>query len=234
MQPAQISAPDPLLETQLFWTKYKMPILLAVLGALAVLAVVSGYRFYTARRDADAATALSTAKTPADYQKVISDYPSSAAAPSARLLLASAQRDARQFAEANTTLQAFADKYPKHELVSTAKMAMAANLESMGKIDEALEMYRRVAADYPRSYNAPLALLAEVPLLKHKDQKDEARKVCETVLTQYRDSVVSSVASNYMRTLKAAAPPIPPPAAVAPAPAAPAPAAAAATPAASP
>jgi len=117
-------------------------------------------------------------------------------------LLAEAQRAQGQFAQANTTLQAFIDKNHKHEFVPTAKVAMAANLESMGKPDEALEIYRGVAAEYPRSYTAPLALLAQVPIFKQKGQMDEARRVCETVLTQYRESFAAQEAAQLLRTLK--------------------------------
>ena len=86
---------------------------------------------------------------------------------------------------------------------------MAANLESMGKPDEALEMYRSVAAEYPRSYTAPMALLAQVPIFKQKGQMDEARRVCETVLTQYRESFAATEATGYLRTLKPATTPAP-------------------------
>ncbi|MGZ5024223.1 MAG: tetratricopeptide repeat protein, partial [Chthoniobacterales bacterium] len=103
----------------------------------------------------------------------------------------------------------FVRSYPKHDLVATAKSAMAGNLESLGKKDEALEIYKRIAAENPRSFNAPLALLAEVPLLKQKGQIDEARRVCETVLTQYRDSYASSDAQRYLGTLKPTVAPAP-------------------------
>lgn len=209
MQPSvPTSSPDPLLETQVFWEKYKLPLLLGVLAVILATAAVGGYRMFTARRDASAAAALAAAKEPADFEKVIADYPNSAAAPSARLFLAKAQREKKQFAEANATLQAFISKEPKHELISTAKMAMAANLESLGKADEALEQYRRTAADHPRSYNAPLALVAEVPLLKAKGQLEEARRVAETVMTQYRESYASGEAASYLRTIKPAAAPV--------------------------
>jgi TolA-binding protein len=186
-----------------------------LLTALVLLAGWGGYRFYTARQDAAAAALLASAKSAADFQKVISDYPSSSAAPSASLLLADQQRKEQKFADANTTLQAFIKASPKHEFATTAKMAIAGNLESLGKPDEALAMYRRIAAENPRDFNAPLALLAEVHLLKQAGQVEEARRVCETVLTQYRESYASQEAQRYLRSLKPAAPPV----AAAPAPA---------------
>ena len=86
---------------------------------------------------------------------------------------------------------------------------MAANLESLGKNDEALSTYQRLATEYPQSFNAPLALLAEVPLLKAKNRNDEARRVCETIISQYRDSIVANEAMRELISLpKPAAPPM--------------------------
>ena len=88
-------------------------------------------------------------------------------------------------------------------------MGVAANLESLGKNDEALSTYQRLATEYPQSFNAPLALLAQVPFLKAKDRIDEARRICETVMTQYRDSIVSNEAMRELMSLpRPAAPPV--------------------------
>lgn len=198
--------PDPVLGTQLFWERNKVAILAALAIILLGLAAFGVYRYQTAKRDAAAAELLAEAKVTANYQKLIEQYPSTPATASAYLLLAREERKAAKFAEANETLQKFVAKFPKHELVSTAKMAMAANLDSLGKPDEAIEAYRKLAADYPRDFNAPLALLAEAQLLRHKGQIDEARRVCETILTQYRDSVASTEASSLLRRLKLSAP----------------------------
>lgn len=201
---ATISSPtsDPLLETQMFWVRYKTAILGGLLAMILAIAAYGGYYWHTSHQNAAAAALLAQAKGAADYEKLIKEYPSATAAPSAYLLLAAVQRKEQKLAEANTTLKAFIDKNPKHELVTTAKMAMAANIEAIGKPDEALEMYRRLAADYPRSFNAPLAMLAEVPLLKAKGDVEGARRVCETVLTQYRDSYVAAEATRHLRMLK--------------------------------
>ncbi len=194
--------PDPLLETQMFWARHKTAIVGGLLAVILGIAAYGAYRLYTGQRNNAAARMLAEAKGPADYEKVIEEYPRATAAPSAYLLLASAQRKEQKLAEANATLQRFLYKSPKHELVTVAKMAMAANVEAMGKPDEALDMYRRLAADYPRSFNAPLALLATVPLLKAKGDVEGARRVCETVLTQYRESYAATEATRHLRTLK--------------------------------
>ncbi len=206
MPTASTPTPDPILETQVFWNRFKTPILVGLAVVLLGLVGYVGYRIYTTHRDDSAAALLAQAKTPPDYEKVISQYGGSGAAVSAYLFLAAKQREKQQFAEANQTLEKFINAHPKHELVTTAKMALAANLESLGKTDEALEGYRRIAADYALSYNAPLALLAEVPLLKAKGQVAEARQVCETILTQYRESYAAMDAQRLLPTLKPATP----------------------------
>jgi tetratricopeptide (TPR) repeat protein len=198
--------PDPVLETQLFWERNKWGIVGAIALVILALCGYAAYHYKIAQRDAAAAEILAEAKVPADYEKVIAQYPSAPAGGSAYLLLAAEQRKAQKFDEANATLAKFVAQFPKHELITTAKMAMAANLDSLGKADDALEAYRRVAADYPRDFNAPLALLSQAQALRRKGQNDEARRVCETILTQYRESFASAEASNLLRQLKPSAP----------------------------
>ena len=166
---------------------------------------------------------LASAKTAADFQKVISNYPSAPAGGSAYLLLADAQRNEKKFSEANATLQTFLDKFPKHELAGTARLAMAGNLEAMGKKEDALTAYQRLVSGDPHGFTAPIALYSQIHLLKEKKQIEEARRVCETIMTQYRESRLAADAAYQLRSLKvdnapAAAPPptiaAPPPAAV--------------------
>jgi len=208
---------DAALEARVFWIRFKNQI--AAVLVVAVLAIVgfAGYRFYSDRRDSAASALLSSAKSASDYQQVIARYPNTPAGAAAYLLLAEAQRNEKKFIEANAALQVFINKNPNHELATSARMAMAANLESMGKTDEALSMYQRIAASYPKSFNAPLALYWQVHLLKAKNRSEEARRVCEAILTQYRDSFWAGEAARALRSLKpvgpsqpAATPTIPP------------------------
>jgi TolA-binding protein len=196
---------DAALETRVFWERFKTEIIAALI--IVVLAIVGfgAYRFYSDRRAASASALLASAKSADAYQQVIANYPNTPAAADAYLLLAEAQRKEKKFMEANRTLQVFIDKNPNHELVSTAKMAMAANLESMGKNDEALSMYQQIASTYPNSFNAPLALLSQVYLLKSKNQAEQARRVCEAILTRYRESFWAGEAAQELRLLKQSA-----------------------------
>ncbi len=205
MPTAPPSSYDAALETRVFWERFKTEIIAALI--IVVLAIIGfgAYRFYSDRRAATASALLANAKSADAYQRVIADYPNTPAAADAYLLLAEARRKEKKFTEANTTLQVFIDKNPNHELVSTAKMAMAANLEAMGKNDEALSMYQQIASTYPNSFNAPLALLSQVYLLKSKNQTEGARRVCETILTRYRESFWAGEAAQELRLLKPSA-----------------------------
>jgi predicted negative regulator of RcsB-dependent stress response len=239
-----LSTSDPVLERPVLWDRHKRNVMAVLVIALLAVAVYGGYRFYSYRRDVASANLLASAKTPAEFQKIIAEYPGTSGAGSACLLLAESQRAEKKFTEANATLQTFLDKYPKHALAGTARLGMAANLEELGKKDEALAVYQRLVASEPHAFTAPIALYSQIHLLKEKNQIAEARRVCETILTQYRDSRLAGEVSRQLRLLKggsegpATAPPTtapppatsvapapPPPAAAPPAPQGPAPSA---------
>ncbi len=215
---------DTALDVSTFWFRYRNELLAGLIVILVAVAGFGGYRLYQQRRDSAAAEMLATAKTIPEYQRVIAEYSGSQASASACLLLAAAQRNEKKFTEANATLQSFIDKFPRHELISTAHLGMATNLEAMGKPDEALSILQRLVANYPGSFDAPVAMLEEVRLLRAKNQIEEARRICENVLTQYRDSYLAGEATRQLRLMRPTGPAtIPSPPAVAPpAPASPA------------
>jgi predicted negative regulator of RcsB-dependent stress response len=204
MATAQPVSRDPALEAHALWYKFRGEIAAFVVVVILGIIALGGYKLYTDRRDSSAADLLAAAKNAPDYEQVIAQYPNTPAGASAHLLLAEAQRKDRKLVESNATLQVFIDKNPKHELVSTAEMGIASNLEAMGKTDEALSSYQRIAAKYPTSFTAPLALISQVSLLKAKNQPDAARRVCETILTQYRESFWAGEAMRELRSLKPA------------------------------
>ena len=209
---------DVVLETRVFWERFKKQIAAALIVVLVAVIGFTGYRFYSDRRAATASALLASAKTAQEYQQLIERFPNTAAAADAYLFLAEAQRREKKFPDANATLQTFIAKYPQHEFVSTARMAMAANLESLGKTDEALAMYQQIASDYPNSFNAPVALLSQVYILKAKNRNDDARRICETILTQYRTSFWAGEAMQQLRLLKPSSSPAAGPAQAATAP----------------
>jgi predicted negative regulator of RcsB-dependent stress response len=204
MPTAPIVTRDAKVEAQVFWLRFRKEITALLLIAILAMIGFAGYRLYSERRNEAAASLLSAAKNALDYQQLITRYPNTPAGASAYLLLAEAQRKDKKFTGANAILQTFIDKNPQHELVSTARMAMATNFESMGKSDDALSIYQQIAAGFPKSYIAPFALLAQVEILKTKGRIDEARRVCENIMTQYRESILAGEANRQLRLLKPA------------------------------
>ncbi|HEX4629399.1 MAG TPA: tetratricopeptide repeat protein [Chthoniobacterales bacterium] len=205
-----LTSTDTAPEREVFWDRYKKEVMAVLILALLGVAAYGGYHLYTDRQANSAAEMLASAKTAADFQKVMADYPRTAAGASAYLLLADAQRNEKKFAEANTTLHTFLDKFPKNELVGTARLAIAGNLEALGKNDEALAAYQRVVTADPTGFAAPMALYSQIHLLKDKKQIDEARRVCETIMTQYRESRLAPDAAYQLRLLKPETPPAAP------------------------
>ena len=210
--PTTLSTTDTAPERDVFWERYKKEVMAVLIVALIAVAGYGGYRLYSDRQANVAATMLASAKTVADFQKVISDYPTTAAGGSAYLLLADAQRNEKKFNEANATLQTFLDKFPKHELAGTARLAMAGNLEAMGKKDDALTAYQRLVSGDPHGFTAPIALYSQIHLLKEKKQIEEARRVCETIKSQYPQSRLVADADYQLHLLKVDNPPAPAPA----------------------
>ncbi|MFL6590553.1 MAG: YfgM family protein [Chthoniobacterales bacterium] len=197
-----ISTTDASPEQGVFWDRHKTEVMFALIAILVAVAAFGGYRFYSQRQANAGAEQLATAKTPGDFQKVIADYSNTPAGASAYILLAESQKNERKFSEANTTLETFLQKFPKHELTGTARLAMAGNLEALGKKDEALATYQKLATSEPQAYTAPVALFSQVHLLKEKNQIAEARRICETIMTQYRESRFAAEATYQLRTLK--------------------------------
>lgn len=190
------------MNRDVFWERYKTQVMIVLVAALVAVAAFGGYRIFSERRATVAANLLASAKAPADFQKVITEYSSTPAGASAYLLLADSQKNEQKFAEANATLETFLKKFPTHELVGTARLAMAGNLEALGKKDEALATYQKLATSEPHSFTAPVALFSQIHLLKEKKQIAEARRVCETLMTQYRESRFAMEATYQLRLLK--------------------------------
>ena len=199
-------APELLLDSSLAWEKYKLPLLLGL--TLLVLAAVGFgyYENYQARNAAAAGVLLDSAKTEADYQKVLDTYPGSNAAANASLLLGRAKYNAKDYAGAAQVWRDFAAKFPQHSLVPDALIGAAGALEAQGKLDEARALYQRVATSYQSSYAAPLARLSEATLLLAQRKTDEAKHIYEDVIASSPKSDASQMAEQGLHTINALPP----------------------------
>ncbi len=190
-----------LLESTLFWSKYRLPILAGC--ALLVLAVV-GTEYYRIGQEKAlrlASAQFDAAKTPAEYQSVITQFPHTQAAANATLLLGESQVQAKKYQDAMNTFRGFAEQYPKHSLAPSALIAAAGAAETAGKPDVARSLYERASSTYPASYAAPLARLSEAGLLKGQRKLDEARRIYENIIASSPDSDAAHQATDELRFL---------------------------------
>lgn len=198
-----VEPPALLLGAPLFWEKYKVPIL----GALAVVALgligSAVYGTIQARRLAAAGSALTAAKTPEDFRRVIDAYPGTPPAADAYLLLARAQREAGDAAGAEKTLRDFTERFGQNPLAGGAMLALAGELQSRGDRDGALALYQQTADRYPKSYSAPLALLGKGELQRITGKTDDAKRTFENLIATYPGSVSAQQAQSTLRFLRA-------------------------------
>lgn len=202
-EPALKPAPDLLLEGELFWDKYKVPVL-AVL-ALVLLGLI-GSEVYRANREkslAQASTELDSAKTLDDYKKIIAEHDGSLAAAGAYMLAGRMQMNGKDYAGAAETWTKFADKYPTHTMAPNALVGAAGAFQSLGKFDQARSLYQRVQTAYAKSYLAPLASLSEGSMLKAQGKIEDARHVYENIMARAPQSDAARQATESLRLLKA-------------------------------
>ena len=189
-------APEPGFDAEVFWIKHQKNVLLFTLLFLLALGTYAASEWLRERKLTGAQDLLASAKTPADYQKLIAQYPGTAAAGNAHLLAAAQLRKDGQLDESSALLRAFAEKYPEHQMVSGAWTSLAANLEAQGKADEALAMYQKVSTSYAGSFSAPVALMAQARLLKVKGKTEEAGKIYAQVIARYPETALAQQAAQ--------------------------------------
>lgn len=189
---------DPLV----FWIQHKTKILLLAVLLVVGLGTFAISEYVRTKSNAAAEDLFAKADSADGFRKVIAEYPGTAAAGNAHLMLAEKLRAEGKYDESSATLRTFTEKYPEHQLISGAWTSIAANLEAQGKIDEALSTYQKVTTAYANSFSVPVALLAQARLLITKGKPEEAQRIYEQVMTQYQDNVAAQQAAQEIRRLK--------------------------------
>jgi predicted negative regulator of RcsB-dependent stress response len=196
--PAQPAGFDPLV----FWVQHRQKVMIFTGIFLVALLIYFVSEFAQMKKLERGGRALSEAKDDAGWRKVIADFPGTAAAGDAHLLLAENLRKEGKLDEAATTLRAFIDKYPNHQLISGAWTSLAGTQEAQGKKDEALSTYQKVSTSFATSFSAPVALLGQARIFKEKGKTDEARRLYEQLINQSSDSLFARQAMQESQQLK--------------------------------
>ena len=201
-----LAEPDFMLAGNVFWSKYKLPVI--ALLTLVIIALVGLEVYVSIRHNAavKASERLDAAKNATDYKKVIEKFSGTPAAANACLLLGRERMDAKDYAGAAEAWQKFADKYPQNLLTPVALIGVGGALECSGKHDEARAAYQKAATAYPKSYAAPLARLDEASLLRAQRKLEDARRVYEDILASYPQSEVIPQVQAELSSLKSLPP----------------------------
>lgn len=196
--------------------------MLAVVGVSALLGTI-GYVIWRGvehSREEQAGAALTAAADIPALEKVGADYGTTAAAPSARFLLAQELWKSGKKDEAITTLQALIKDSPKHPVAATAQASLGSYLMEQGKTADAKAAFQAVIDNPDGRYLAPYALINQAYLAKAEGKLDEAEEYLKTARDKYSEpkNHFSELAKEYLLILKAT-----PPAEIDPPPAPPAP-----------
>ena len=200
------STPTPPADTEfdplVFWIQHKTKVLMLFLLLVVGFGTFGISEWVRINKEEGARTLFASANSLEGYRKIIAEYPGTAPAASAYLLVAEKLRQDGKYDESTKELQTFLQKFPQHQLVSGAWTSIAANQEAQGKADEALATYQKVSTAYANSFSAPMALLSQARILEAKGKIEEARRTYEQVMTQYRDNVAAQQAAMEIRKLK--------------------------------
>ncbi len=140
------------------------------------------------RRAEQAAQALAAARSSADFETIVAEYPKADAAPIALLSLAKIQFDMGNYEAAMMRYQDFLASWPEHPLQNSAVLGRLFCLEAQGHqgaLQEAEAGFSQFARNHPEHYLFPQARLGEARCKQALGQLEEARALYESFLADH-------------------------------------------------
>lgn len=163
---------------------YKLVLLIAVLCLFAILA--GGLIYYRTQAKAkEAGIAFTAASSVEDFDAVISQYGSTAAAANALLSKAALQWDANQKDSSVATLKKFISDFPDHSLIAETKLSLASRLDAMGEKAEAKKILEALVLEDANSGITPLAEIRLGDLLWEEGKIEEAKAAYSSLPSKY-------------------------------------------------
>lgn len=200
----EISQAPPALEVFLDKHQAKL-IVLAVILALGAIAYVV-YDGIEKSRQESAGALLSKAEDLSALQEVAKNHEGTAAAESAKVLLAEKQWEDGQQDDAIATLEAFVEGDAAHPARPSAQASLAAKLLAQGKTEEAADMFREITEDSAARHLAPYAWISLGDIALSKGDKDAAANAYEAVEREFPESPFSQEAMQRRLLFKAVSP----------------------------
>ena len=189
-----------------FLDKHQMKLIVLVVF-LAILA--ASYVVFKGLRESaeeSAGNLLVSSNEISDLQSITKNHQGTAAAFSAKVLLAEKQWEDGQQDDAVETLRAFVDTDGTHPGRASAQASLASKLRSQGKVDEAEKIFRDLTEDTEARFLAPYAWISLGDIELKKGDSDAAAKAYEAVERDFPESSHAQEAMNRRLLLKATAP----------------------------
>jgi len=175
------------------------PIILGISLALLVFLGVYGYRWYRDSRQQRAAALYEVAQSPADWGRIVEEYPGTKIAPLALLGQAAGLYEEGRFADAEAAYRRFLVDYPHHDLHSSAELGIAYCLEGQNRFLDSAQAYQAFTEANPDHFQAPLAVFGRGRSLEQAGQLEDARIVYEDYLASEPGSQMAARAESALR-----------------------------------
>ncbi|MEP2777365.1 MAG: tetratricopeptide repeat protein [Luteolibacter sp.] len=200
----EISQEPPALEV--FLDKHQMKlIVLAVILALGAAAyvVVDGVK---QSAEETAGALLADGEELSELQKVVGEHEGTAAAASAKILVAEKQWEDGQQDESIATLKSLVDSDSDSPAKASAQASLGSKLLAQGKADEAKAVFEAITENPDASYIAPYAWISLGDIALSKDDKDAAKTAYSSVEREFPGSPFLQIATERLLLMKAVAP----------------------------
>jgi predicted negative regulator of RcsB-dependent stress response len=179
-----------------------------VLG-IGLVAATAGWIIVRGIKDSaekSAGATLSKADDLPALQDLVKEYPATAAAGSAQLVIAAKQWDAGDQDASIETLRSFITANAGHPAVPSARASLASRLMQQGKTDEAATLFRELASAPDARFIAPYALVSLGDIAKAEGKLDEAEQAYQRVDSDFSGSRFSDLAGQHLKLLRFKAP----------------------------
>ncbi len=178
--------------------------------AVALVAAAAGlviYRGVEQGREQSGGYALHSAGDDlASLQEVVRDHSGSAAAGSARVLLAAQQWDEGQQDASIETLRGFLAGSPRHPARHTARASLGSKLMQQGKHPEARDVFDALLQDPGGRFLAPYALISLGDMARAEGDTERAEQFYLQASTDYPGTNFSQTATSRLAVLRAQLP----------------------------
>lgn len=201
----EISQAPPALE--IFLDKHQAKVIVFAIILVIGVAVYVVQRGIAQSNEETAGGLLSKAVDISDLQGIVKNHEGTAAASSAKVLLANKQWEDGQQDNAIATLNALIGGGGNtHPAIASGKVSLASKLLAQGKQDEAADLFNGFTDNTDTSFLAPYALISLGDIAAAKGDIEAATKAYETVTTEFSESSFAREASERILLLKAKAP----------------------------